>query len=325
MDALLECLFLPPERAREAWLRWRGGIDIDGLPYESHQLLPALNPQFAAWLEGDPAAGIFQGIVRMVWTQNQVRLRTATEVTRLLEEAGVERPVIVGPAAWSLRAPARAIRAIPYLSFLVARTDVEKAAGALTRAGWHAYGKHPSRKALDQDDHVSFVQNNLSLNLHWRLIPTVPGDAAACEEAFWMRLSAIKWKSHTLVTTSPEATLLHMLCGRREADVVPWQADVALAGTNGMDWPVFHRLAARFGPLALDRLRDLRRRELVCVPDFPAEDLASLRHKFRMFWGESDWRRFVRNLRARWRGRAAGQARFIGARRAYQNRRSLLP
>jgi hypothetical protein len=335
MDALLQSLLLPPEPARHAWESWRANVDIDAMPWACHQLLPALNPRLSAWLQSDPAASIFQGIVRMVWTQNQVYLRKTAELAHLLKEARVEQPAVVGPAAWSLGAAERAIRAIPWLSFLVARADIGKAVEALIGAGWQLSAEVPAGEALDWCDHLSLVRENLSLNLHWRLIPVMPEETAACEEAFLRDLAKIEWKRQILLTTSPEATLLHMLCDRRDYDLVPWQADVALADTARVDWARFQRLAKRFGPLALERLQELRDCELVRVPELPVENPASLKRLVRFTWNEyrarsyhckqaANWRGFVRFLASRWRVRSAWQVPIAGARRVFQHRRSQL-
>jgi Uncharacterised nucleotidyltransferase len=334
MDALLKCLLVPPQRAREVWNEWRARTDINALPYAQQQLLPALSPRLSAWLEDDPDAGIFQGIVRMVWTQNQLRLSQTAELAHLLEQAGIERAAVAGPAAWALHTVDRAVRVIPYLSFLVARAEVEKAAGVLARAGWRPSAEVPSGQALDWSDHLSFVRENLALSLCWRLIPVAAADAAACEDACLTPLSTVRWRRQNLLTISPEATLLHMLCGRRDFDFLPWQADVALLDTRGIDWERFHRLAARFCPDALTRLRDLDHGDRLGIPELPANDPARGR-KLRLFWNDyrgwmdrhretPHWRGFARFLAARWRARSVWQVPWIGARRAFQHGRSLL-
>ena len=282
MDPLLEALLLPEPLARQAWEQWRATIDLDTLPYASQQLFPALIPAFPEWLEGDPAAGIFKGIVRRVWSQNQLRLQTAVELDGVLKQAGIQ-PLIAGPLAWSLRAPAPAIRTIPRLAFLVPRADVRKAAGVLVHAGWKLTGDLPSERAWDCCDRICLQRENLQLHLPWRLLAVPPEDAVECECAFLARISRIQWNHHILRTTSPEATLLHILCGEREGDL-PWQADVALAGTAGIRWATFFKLARRFGPLAIERLRELHNLSRMAIPALPSSNPGPLRRKLRHFW-----------------------------------------
>src|SRR5579863_8789748 len=104
MDQLLEALLLPePSARRRAWDHWRAAVDVPDLPHGCQALLPALNASLSVWLADDPAAGIFQGIVRLNWTQNQLRLRQACDVMLRLREAGVGQPAVVGPLAWALQ------------------------------------------------------------------------------------------------------------------------------------------------------------------------------------------------------------------------------
>jgi hypothetical protein len=333
MEDLLAALLLPEPRAHHAWERWRAEIHIDALPYVAQQLLPALNPALAKWLADDPAAGIFHGIARKVWSQNQVRLRKTFELASLLEGAGVQRPAIAGPVAWSLATTAPAIRAIPYLTLLVARADVLKARQALVQAGWLPHAGPPSNDAMDWSDHISFTQENLQLYLHWRAIPARPEDAIPCERTFLQRLSSLEWNGRPLVTLSREATLLHILCGNRTSDVLPWQADVVLTGAAQINWRRFQKLASRFCPLAFDRLQELH------GYDLPLRKLAphppsAVERKLRYYWNEYrthsyhrkqpvKWLGFLRFLTERWNLRSMWNIPLFVARRAFQQRRTL--
>ena len=177
MDALLDALTLPLPEARDAPAApaRRNGHRYAALRKPANSC-PRSTARLPEWLAGDPAAGILQGIVRQIWTQNQLRLRKALDTLRLLESAGVA-PVVAGPVAWSLQTSPPAIRTIPCLTFLVPRGDVRKSAAALESAGWHAYAQPPSEDGFDWCEQISFTQDNLPLMLHWRLIPTAAHDA----------------------------------------------------------------------------------------------------------------------------------------------------
>jgi len=279
MDRLLEALLLSEPQARQAWEQWRATQDINTISYASQQLFPALSPAFPNWLEHDPAAAIFKGIIRQFWSQNQLRLQKAEELDILFTQVGV-RSVIVGPVAWALRTPAPAIRAIPHLTFLVPRGQVRDAMKVLMNAGWALRSNLPGDQAWDWGDHVSFQRENLWLHLHWRLIAVPPEDACECEQVFLSQIGPIEWNAHTLWTTLPEATLLHILCAPRQGDL-PWQADVALLGTAGIQWMSFLELARRFTPLATERLRELHPYPRLAIPPLPSNDLDWLHRKFR--------------------------------------------
>jgi hypothetical protein len=334
MDTLLEALLLPPPLARQAWDRWRVSVDIHALPYVCQQLFPTLGPALFEWLEGDPAEGLIQGIVRMLWTQNQLRLRRAVQVDALLKQAGV-RPVAAGPLAWSLKTPAPAIRPIPHLTFLVARQEVHAAAEALTMAGWTLHGDLPSKEASDWYGHVCFRQDIHQVNLHWRLIATRPQDALDFERTCLSRLCPINWSGQALTTTSPEVSLLHKLCDPRDGDWLPWQADLALAGAGGVHWERFRKLVLRFVPQAIERLEEFREYSSFAMPSFPAANPAPLRRKVEFFWDEYrtrnyhrkepvSWLGFAEFLAERWNLRHSWQVPLVGARLVLQHRKSLL-
>jgi len=338
IEELLQALLLPEPRARrQAWDRWRAGIDIDALPYDCQLLLPALNPSLSTWLSDDPAAGIIQGIVRLIWSRNQLRLREACNVTRLFEAAGVQKAAVVGPLAWALRTKAPAIRAIPEnLMFLVSRKNVGTAYQALVGAGWRPCSDRPSADWLDWTGHVSFVRDDLQLHLYWRLLGAKPEEALECEMAFRAQLSEIEWNGQFLPTLSPEATLLHILHNGLhsgpESGSLPWQADVLLTATPDINWSRFRKLALGYSPSALERLAELREWNPALSPFLPADDASLLRRKFRLFWSEyravsysrkesPDWPGFLRFLQQRWNAPSMWQMPWAGARRAFNYRR----
>ena len=238
----------------------------------------------------------------MIWTQNQLRLREACDVLSGLQAAGVRKPAVVGPLAWALLTKPPAVRAIPdNLMFLVSRADVGIAYQALLGAGWQPYSEAPFGDWLDWSGHVSFARDNLQLHLYWRVLTTKPEDALECERAFLARLEEIEWNGTPLLTTSPEATLLHILQGSREAGSLPWQADVLLTGTPRMNWTRFRKLALRFSPAALERLAELHRWNPLLAPPFPPDRHSLLRRKLRLFWSEYRAASYSRrNLRVGW-------------------------
>jgi putative nucleotidyltransferase-like protein len=331
MEDLLEALLSAEPQARQAWDRWRVSTDVDTLPYACQELFPALSPAFPVWLKHDPAAGIFQGIVRMAWSKNQLRLRKAVELTALLQQAGV-RSAVAGPLAWSLRTAGPAFRPIPYITLLVARGDVRHAAEVLVQANWEAYTDVPSGRAMDSVDRVCFHRDGLLLNLQWRLLATPPQDARDCEGFFLKDLCPLAWNGQVFETTCQETTLLHILGDRRDGDAVPWQADVALVGTSGIHWARFRRLAIRFYPEALDRLQELRASSRLPIPSLLEGQAGFVHQKFRYFWGQYriagyhrnqtvNWLGFVRFLRERCNLPNVWLVPFAGVRRILEHRR----
>jgi hypothetical protein len=250
-DAALTGALILPEPARaEVWRRWRAAQDIDALSYECQQLLPAFAACLPRWLDGDAAAARIQGIVRMVWSRNQVRLHKAAELQQALLRASATPVVIVGPLAWSLLTREEgSIRSIPNLTLLIPREDVSKAASALVQDGWQLCGDLPDSAAMDWSCYLPLTKGDETLHLHWRLSPAPEGEAIASERAVMERLRTVTWNRHTFQVLSPEADLLHRLTDRPSWDPVPWQADVLMTPFSEIDWPRFRELASRFAPV----------------------------------------------------------------------------
>jgi hypothetical protein len=74
--------------------------------------------------------------------------------------------------------------------------------------------------------------------------------------------------------------MLHVLGAERSGDL-PWQADVALVGLAGIDWPAFLDLAQRFAPLTIERLRELRTFGRLAIPQLPSTQMGLVRREFR--------------------------------------------
>jgi hypothetical protein len=228
------------------------------------QLLPAVAASLPRWLEGDRSAARIQGVVKMVWSRNQVRLHKAAELHQTLLRASVAPAAITGPLAWSLLTREEgAIRSIPNLTLLIPRRHVPNAVSVLTRDGWELCAELPNSEAFEWSCHLALAKDDETLHLHWRLFPA----PAECEREFLKRLRTIVWNRYAFQTLSPEADLLHRLTDRPSWDPVPWQADVLMMPFAGVDWPRFRKLAARFSPDLLGRLTDLRREWQLPIPD----------------------------------------------------------
>jgi hypothetical protein len=258
------------------WRRWRAALDIDAMSWECQQLLPALAASFPRWLEGDASAARIRGIVKMVWSRNQIRLHKAAELHQSLGRASVAPVAIAGPLAWSLLTREEgSIRAIPNLTMIVPRRHVLKAVSALVRDGWVLCGELPRNEGFDWSCHLAMNKGDETLHLHWRLFPTPAPEAVEFERAFMERLRTIEWNRHSFKALSPEADLLHRLTDRLPGDPVPWQADVLMTPFSQIDWLRFRKLASRFKavfePVDLPaRLMELRRDWQLPIPTISA-------------------------------------------------------
>jgi hypothetical protein len=248
-------------------------VDLDQLSYECLQTLPALAPSLPRWLEEDSDAARINGIVKMAWSRNQVRLHKAAELHEtLLEKSGI--PVLIaGPLAWSLLTREKgSIRTIPNLTLLIARHHLFKAVSTLTGQGWELRSPEPDSNTLDWSSNLALTKEDVTLHLHWRLFPTSARAATEFEDAFMSRSRPVKWNGHEFQSLSPEADLLHRLTDRPHWDPVPWQADVFAMSLADIEWTRLAKLAARFAlffePVdPLGRLMELRRDWNLPIPE----------------------------------------------------------
>lgn len=306
-DFPIGTLILPEPARTEAWRNWRSKLDLDRLSYECLQTLPALAPFLPLWLKGDSCAARINGIVKMAWSRNQIRLHKAAELHEtLFSELGTPA-LIAGPLAWSLQTREEgSIRTIPDLTMLISRQHVFRAVAALSRQGWELQSPRPDNDTLDWSSNLALAKDDVAFHLHWRLFPTSARDAIAFEQAFMQRSRPVIWNGIEFQALSPEADLLHRLTDRPSWDPVPWQADVLMMSFADIDWPQLAKLAARFASFfqpidPIGRLMELRRDCDLPTPEIaatterarPSAKMPSDNHwrfaKLRT-WGRSLWR-----------------------------------
>jgi Uncharacterised nucleotidyltransferase len=275
MDFPLGTLILPEPARSDAWRAWRAGLDLDALSYESMQTLPALAASLPRWLEGDLSAARIQGIVKMAWSRNQVRLHQAVEVQRTLRGASIAPVGIAGPLAWTLRTREEgAIRAAPNLMMLIPREHLFRAVSALTEEAWDLQHSSLDADTLNWSDHVALTKGDQTLHLHWRLFSASGGAAREHERTWFENFRTIVWNRHEFQALSPEADLLQRLMDRPSWDPVPWQADVLMMPFAGVDWSRFRQLALRMERVlepvnVVERLMELRGDWQLPVPQLP--------------------------------------------------------
>jgi hypothetical protein len=273
-DFPIGALILPDPPRTEAWRRWRADLELDALSYECLQTLPALAGDLPRWLEGDPCAARINGIVRMAWTRNQVRLNKAAELHEALLRTSVFPVAITGPLAWSLRPrEAGSIRTIPDLTLLIPREYVFRAVAALTGRGWTLRSNQPDEDTLHWSSNLAFTHGEETLHLHWRLFPGSGIDAVGFERECMRGLRTIVWNGIQFHTLAPEFDLLHRLAGRPQWDPVPWQVDGLMMPFAEVDWKRFRLLAGDFQTFmqpvvdVIGRLMELRRSWQLPIPE----------------------------------------------------------
>jgi hypothetical protein len=236
----LETLTGAEAARKQAWLRWRSALDLDKLDYEGQRCLPLLAARLPQWLAGDPDAMRIQGIVKMTWTRNQLRLQLAAELCAALAQASIEPVAITGPLAWTLELREEgAIRPIGVLNLLIRRQHVFLAVKALQSFGWQLASPEPTAATLNWSQRLTFEKGGETLHLCWRLAEALLPEQRAVEQAMLRKLRKLSWRGPQFTVLSAEAGLLERLQNRPAWDPVPWPADVLTMRLETVDWQRF--------------------------------------------------------------------------------------
>jgi hypothetical protein len=280
---LLKAALSPSDSdATACWRAWRDAIDVEHISWPELQFIPILNGRrLNEWLIGDPASGVFRGIVRRTWLEAQVRLKLAQETIEIVGQAlreslsssiETDSSVLIGPAGNYLRALNQgSVRPLSELRLLIRRQHLADADAALLNQGWVRYGEIPRRNQLDWWTYIAYNLEGTQLCLHWRALPVGGAEAAACECEFLAGSRVVQATEASLRILAPEHALLEALADKRDfgsVDVIPWQADAAAIAKEQIDWRRWTELAARFCPFALERIPELRALG-VDIPDLP--------------------------------------------------------
>jgi len=269
---LLRILASDRDEAMAAYQRWRRGIDFTGPVDEATtQVLPQLHEALLRLGVEDPLAGVFRGIGRRAWYENQTLLAGAQPAFEALVRAGIGFTV-VGELPLMLVAYASAyLRRVGQIDFVVAPEQAQEATRLINGAKWQAAPLTAADLAYRHSRRFSGPAGR-ALVLHWHFI----GAAATLrvDRCFMDRRQAWDMQGIAALRLAPGAALLHFLL----SDVPPlgthpalWMADaLALIRSTGqqpdwqaiVDFAIAENLASRLR-LRLALLADLP----VSLPD----------------------------------------------------------
>jgi hypothetical protein len=133
---LLRAALLEGEPGREAWERWRGGIEIERLDAGSQRLLPQLYRNVHTYATDGRLLERLKGVYRHAWSANGVLLRDAGRVLGALAHADIRTVVLDGTALVPLYYRDQGARAIDSITVMISPDDVPAAALVLAREGW---------------------------------------------------------------------------------------------------------------------------------------------------------------------------------------------
>ena len=244
------------QEAAAAYKAWRPTVDFTGpIDSETTALLPQLHQTLVTLGIDDPLLGIFAGISRRAWYENQLLLASLRPVLDHLAADHIEF-VLVGEVPLVLsHFESLHSRRIEQIDIVVSPRKASRTAQLLSEAGWL-----PDRSLSQEQIAYGHVKrftgpNARVLDLHWHFI----GSAATptVDEFFWASRQAFDMQGASAGHLAPATALLHSLLDDHSllaAMPARWAADelALIAGTAGnihwdgiADFAIANKLASR--------------------------------------------------------------------------------
>ncbi|HYV87326.1 MAG TPA: nucleotidyltransferase family protein [Candidatus Polarisedimenticolia bacterium] len=249
-DLLLRAVTSAGSEAVAAYKAWRATVDFKGpIDPETAALLPQLYQALLKLGLDDPLMGIFAGVSRRAWYENQILLAS---VERSLDSLAREQVdcCLVGDLPLVLT-HYRSLhsRQIGQIDIVVSPGHAPRAARLLSTSGWVAQSPLAAEEVAY--NHIKRFTGPAArvLNLHWHFIGSA--SSAAADEFFWAARQRFVVHGAEAWRLSPTAMLLHSLLGDTPmlaAMPALWIADeralIAGAG-HEIDWAQIADFATR--------------------------------------------------------------------------------
>jgi hypothetical protein len=274
-DLLLGAVTSTGSEAIAAFRAWRATVDFKGpIDPETAALLPQLYEALLKLGLDDPLMGIFAGLSRRAWYENQTLLASAQRVLNSLarEQVGC---VLVGEVPLVLTCCGSLhSRRIGQIDIVVSPEQVPRAARLLSVSGWEAESPLAAEEVTYKHMKRFSGAAGRILNLHWHFIGSA--SCATADKFFWAARRPFVVHGADAWRLSPTATLLHSLladtpiyAGMPALWIVDERALIAGAG-HELDWTQIVAFATR------EKLASRLRRKLQLLDHFgvPVPNLA---------------------------------------------------
>ena len=254
-DLLLRAIVASPAEAAAAYHAWRPHVDFEGpIDEETTALLPQLHAALARLQIDDPLAGVFKGIARRAWYENQTLLASVEPALAALVHRQIDVTVI-GEVPLVLSCYGSLyLRRIGQVDILVTSQQAREAAELIIEAGWRA-GPLAQEEVTYRHVRRFAGTGDRTLALHWHFI----GSAASNAADRHFQVQSEPWTLQGVATRqlAPAAMLLHLLLSDLPAPgpkPALWVADIrsalAYAGDQVnwraiVDFAIAESLAAR--------------------------------------------------------------------------------
>jgi hypothetical protein len=274
----------PDDDLERRWRAWRGRVALNDIGIAAYRLLPAILTRALAHDIEDSELPRLKGVIRHTWLANQLRSRALAEALRLLEQARIDVLILKGAALFARYPQLITMRGAGDYDLLVRRRDAPRAAEVLLAAGFRPQVIRIDRfEPADFDSihgvHLVKSGHNDSLDLHWRPLPTMAGEALV-EEMFArseacafggvdVRVPALA--DHLALAVARGATQQPGEFALRTAEA----AFLLEACHGALDWTLFVDLTKRLGcrSVAREMIEFIRHELQIAVPDHAADRL----------------------------------------------------
>lgn len=230
---LLQAALLEGDPALDAWREWQARVDIDLVEYGSLRLLPLLYRNLTALAATDPQIGLYKGIYRQTWYQNQMRMHSLLPILRALNDAAIPTILLKGMALSQRYYRDLGLRPMFDLDLLVPTWHAKAAYTVLGQLGWKA--RTSNEPSFDEDTlqtrHATSLRNarDEELDLHWHAFFHFCYEGA--DEDFWQAARPLILEGVPTQILDPADQLLHLCAhGARWSPLghVQWLADATL-------------------------------------------------------------------------------------------------
>jgi hypothetical protein len=240
-ELLLRAALDPSRQARDAYRRWRIGVNPYRIDEGSRRLLPLVHRNFRrSGLDGATETFVRDAYVNTSG-RNQRLFRTLEDVLATLHEADVPTLVLKGAALTVLHYRDRGVRPMSDLDVLVPTERMDEALDALTAAGWG--DPEPFRHS------VALRRGDDELDLHRHVLDA--SNASALDADLWQASLELDVGAQRTRALAPADQLLHAFVhGLRYNPMPPlrWIVDAHVIITSSgeeLDWDRLLRLADR--------------------------------------------------------------------------------
>ncbi len=274
-ELLLKAALLADERAVAAWQKVRPEMDVAGLDASAQAVVPHLRANLTALGVDDELLGLFKGVHRYIWAQNQLLLGRMTPFLQALEQAGIPTLLLKGAGLVAGSRLDAGMRPMKDLDVLVPTRQTKAAVKVLVRRGlvpvlgmpaWFVTEYAPTFECGWGFETIEHGRS-LRLDLHWHA--SYVSRQPDADDDFWDAAREVDLRGVRTRALAPADELLVALVHGLHWDPLPtyrWVVDAALLARG------------EAGPVDFDRLVEQARRRRVVAMVIGA--LAYLRREF---------------------------------------------